>query len=49
GGFAKVEWTGIVNYVNGQDLTTQLDNIAAAQAEALGGSAATPEATEASS
>lgn len=49
GGFAKVEWTGIVNYVNGQDLTTQLDTIAAAQAEALAGSTAEPEATEASS
>lgn len=49
GGFGKAEWGGIVNYVNGADLTEQLDNIAAAQAEALAGTMATPEATEASS
>lgn len=35
GGFARAEWGGIVNFVNGEDLDTQLDNIAAAQAEAL--------------
>ncbi len=35
GGFGKAEWTGIVNYVNGQDLDTQLKNTASAQAEAL--------------
>jgi alpha-glucoside transport system substrate-binding protein len=36
GGFAKAEWTGIVNYVNGQDLDQQLAAIAAAQKQALG-------------
>lgn len=35
GGFARAEWGGIVNFVNGEDLDTQLNNIAAAQAEAL--------------
>jgi alpha-glucoside transport system substrate-binding protein len=35
GGFARAEWGGIVNFVNGEDLDAQLDNIAAAQAEAL--------------
>jgi alpha-glucoside transport system substrate-binding protein len=35
GGFGKAEWTAIVNYVNGQDLDTQLANVAKAQAEAL--------------
>ncbi len=36
GGFAKAEWTAIVNYVNGGNLDEQLANAAAAQAEALG-------------
>jgi len=35
GGFGKAEWTAIVNFVNGQDLDTQLANVAKAQAEAL--------------
>lgn len=35
GGFGTALWTGIVNYVNGQDLDTQLNNIAKAQADAL--------------
>lgn len=35
GGFGKAEWTAIVNFVNGQDLQTQLDNAAKVQAEAL--------------
>jgi alpha-glucoside transport system substrate-binding protein len=35
GGFGSAEWTAIVNYVNGQDLDTQLNNVAAVQAEAL--------------
>ena len=35
GGFARAEWGGIVNFVNGEDLDAQLDNIAAAQAESL--------------
>ena len=35
GGFGKAEWTAIVNYVNGQDLDTQLKAAAQAQAEAL--------------
>lgn len=35
GGFGKAEWTGLVNYVNGQDLDTQLKTIADAQAAAL--------------
>jgi alpha-glucoside transport system substrate-binding protein len=36
GGFGSAEWTAIVNYVNGQDLETQLINVATAQMEALG-------------
>jgi alpha-glucoside transport system substrate-binding protein len=35
GGFGTALWTGIVNYVNGQDLDTQLNNIAKAQSDAL--------------
>jgi alpha-glucoside transport system substrate-binding protein len=35
GGFAKAEWTGIVNFVNGKDLDGELSGIAKAQAEAL--------------
>jgi alpha-glucoside transport system substrate-binding protein len=34
GGFGKAEWTAIVNYVNGQDLATELANAAKVQAEA---------------
>ena len=34
GGFGKAEWTALVNYVNGQDLDTQLNNTAKVQAEA---------------
>src|SRR5258708_2816927 len=45
GGFAKAEWTGIVNFVNGKDLTGELNNVAAAQAEALKGTTATMAAT----
>jgi len=36
GGFGSAEWTAIVNFVNGQDLMTQLNNVTAAQMEALG-------------
>ncbi len=36
GSFQTAQWQGIVNYVNGQDLTTQLNNIAAAQKTSLG-------------
>ncbi len=36
GGFGSAEWTAIVNFVNGLDLSTQLDNVTAAQMEALG-------------
>ena len=35
GGFGKAEWTAIVNFVNGQDLATQLKTAAQAQAEGL--------------
>ncbi|HVO41388.1 MAG TPA: ABC transporter substrate-binding protein [Aggregatilineales bacterium] len=35
GGFAKAEWTGIVNFVNGKDIDGELKNVAQAQAEAL--------------
>lgn len=35
GGFGKAEWTAIINYVQGQDLQTQLGNAAKAQADAL--------------
>lgn len=35
GGFNKALWTGIINYVNGQDLDQQLNNVAAAQKDAL--------------
>lgn len=35
GGFGKAEWTAIINYVNGQDLQTQLNNAAKAQSDAL--------------
>ena len=34
GGFGSAEWTAIVNYVNGQNLDTQLANVAKIQAEA---------------
>ncbi len=34
GGFGKAEFTAITNFVNGQDLKTQLDNAAKVQAEA---------------
>ncbi len=36
GGFGSAEWEAIVNYVNGQDLDTNLANVATAQMEALG-------------
>jgi alpha-glucoside transport system substrate-binding protein len=36
GGFGKAEWTGIINYVNGQDLDEQLAATRAAQEEELG-------------
>ncbi|HVU13082.1 MAG TPA: ABC transporter substrate-binding protein [Phototrophicaceae bacterium] len=49
-GFANVEWGGIVSYVNGGDLNSILDNLAAAQKEALSGVQLTPPPTaEASS
>jgi alpha-glucoside transport system substrate-binding protein len=35
GGFGQAEWTAIINYVNGQDLDTQLKAAAQAQADAL--------------
>ncbi len=35
GGFQNAEWTAIVNYVNGQNLDTQLNNVAEVQAQAL--------------
>jgi alpha-glucoside transport system substrate-binding protein len=35
GGFGSVEFGGITDFVNGGDLTTILDTIAAAQADAL--------------
>lgn len=35
GGFGSAEFTGITDYVNGGDLTTILDTIAAAQADAM--------------
>ncbi len=35
GGFGNTEWSAIVNYVNGQDLNTQLNNAAQAQKAAL--------------
>jgi alpha-glucoside transport system substrate-binding protein len=37
GGFGTAEWTAIINYINGADLQTQLDQAAAVQQEALGG------------
>jgi alpha-glucoside transport system substrate-binding protein len=36
GGFAKAEWGGIVNFVNGKDLDGELANVAKAQADSLG-------------
>jgi len=42
-GFANAEWAAIVNYVNGGDLDTQLNNAAQAQKEALAGQTITPE------
>ncbi len=36
GGFGPAEWQGIVDYVNGGDLTSILDKLAAAQKTALG-------------
>ncbi len=36
GGMDNAIWTGIVNYLNGQDLTTQLNNIANVQKTSLG-------------
>ena len=42
-GFANAEWAAIVNYVNGGDLDTQLNNAAQAQTEALAGQTITPE------
>jgi alpha-glucoside transport system substrate-binding protein len=36
GGFSSAEWEAIVNYVNGQDLDTNLANVTTAQMEALG-------------
>ncbi len=47
-GFGNVEWSGIISYVNGGDLTSILDNLAQAQTEALGGMQVTPEATASS-
>ena len=44
-GFGNVEWSGIINYLNGGDLDTILDNLAQAQTAALGGMQVTPEAT----
>lgn len=35
GGFGKAEWTAIINYINGQDLDTNLKTAAQAQADAL--------------
>lgn len=35
GGFGSAEFKGISDYVNGSDLTTVLDSIAAAQSDAL--------------
>lgn len=37
GSFQTAQWQGLVNYINGQDLTTQLNNIAAAQKTGTGG------------
>ncbi|HEX2980529.1 MAG TPA: hypothetical protein VHO48_09720 [Anaerolineaceae bacterium] len=36
GGFGNAEWTAIVNYVNGQDLQAQLDQVAQVQKAATG-------------
>jgi alpha-glucoside transport system substrate-binding protein len=36
GGFSSAEWEAIVNYVNGQDLASNLANVTTAQMEALG-------------
>jgi alpha-glucoside transport system substrate-binding protein len=36
GAFSSAEWTAIINTVNGQDLMTNLDNVAAAQKTVLG-------------
>jgi alpha-glucoside transport system substrate-binding protein len=44
-GFANAEWAAIVNYVNGGDLDTQLNNAAQAQKDALAGQMITPEPT----
>jgi alpha-glucoside transport system substrate-binding protein len=38
GGFNSAEWTAIVDYLNGSDLQTVLDEAASVQAEALSGS-----------
>ncbi len=43
-GFGNAEWSGIINYLNGGDLDTILDNLAQAQTTALGGMQVTPEA-----
>jgi len=47
GGFAKAEWTAIVNFVNGKDLDSELATAAKAQAEALKGTTAAGPATAA--
>jgi alpha-glucoside transport system substrate-binding protein len=41
-GFANVEWSGIISYVNGGDLDSILNTLAEAQKEALGGVELTP-------